>query len=298
MELITKPFALIMGLFYDWTGNYVVSIFLFTLLFRLIMLPFSIKQQKSSAKMARIQPKIKRIQEKYATNRVKMNEEMQKLYQKENYNPTSLSGCLPSMVQLLLIFPLIEVIYKPITYILGISTDTIKAIAEKIPEIDVAKSGFQLKLFGESVESLVSAGATPEVAEQITGFNSKFFFLDISSSPEISKPSLIWLIPIIACLLQIAVSYVSIRQQKANGQGGANQMGCMLYGMSIFSLVLCFSFPAGMGIYWISSSLIMLIQQLLINKFYGPGRIAAQLMVDETIERRAKEDAVKSKFSL
>ncbi len=297
MSLIIKPFAWIMGLFYGWTGNYVVSIFLFTLLFRLIMLPFSIKQQKSSARLARIQPKIRRIQEKYANNRVKMNEEMQKLYQKENYNPASLSGCLPSMVQLLLIFPLIEVIYKPITYILGISEETLKTIAGNIANIDVSKSGFQLRLFGESAESLISAGATPEVADSILGFNSKFLFLNLSDSPEISKPSLIWLIPILACLLQLAVSYVSIRQQKANGQSGANQMGCMLYGMSIFSLVLCFSFPAGMGIYWISSSLIMLIQQVLINKFYGPGRIAAQLMVDETIERCEKEEAIKSRFS-
>jgi YidC/Oxa1 family membrane protein insertase len=157
----------------------------------------------------------------------------------------------------------------------------------------VSKSGFQLRLFGESAESLISAGATPEVADSILGFNSKFLFLNLSDSPEISKPSLIWLIPILACLLQLAVSYVSIRQQKANGQSGANQMGCMLYGMSIFSLVLCFSFPAGMGIYWISSSLIMLIQQVLVNKFYGPGRIAAQLMVDETIYRRSYEKTKK-----
>ncbi len=297
MEFITKPFAWIMGLFYNLTGNYVISIFLFTLLFRLIMLPFSIKQQKSSAKMARIQPKIKRIQEKYATNRIKMNEEMQKLYQKENYNPASLSGCLPSLVQLLLIFPLIEVIYKPITYILGIGSDTLAMIAENL-SIATNGRGYELSLLGKSLEELISGGATQEIATQITEFHGTFWVFDISQTPSLKNPSIIWIIPILAGLLQLAVSFVSIRQQKANGQAGAGSMGCMLYGMSIFSLYLCFTFPAGMGIYWISSSLIMLVQQLLMNKFYGPGRIAAQLMVDETLERRTKEDAVKQNFSV
>lgn len=297
MEIITKPFAWIMGLFYNLTGNYVISIFLFTLLFRLIMLPFSIKQQKASAKMARIQPKIKRIQEKYASNRVKMNEEMQKLYQKENYNPASLSGCLPSLVQLLLIFPLIEVIYKPITYIVGIGSETLTKIAETLG-IATNGRGYELSLLGKSVEELMNGGATQEVATQITEFHGNFWVFDISQTPSLKEPSIIWIIPILAGLLQLAVSYVSIRQQKANGQAGAGSMGCMLYGMSIFSLYLCFTFPAGMGIYWISSSLIMLVQQLLMNKFYGSGRIAAQLMVDETLERRAKEDKIKQNFSV
>jgi YidC/Oxa1 family membrane protein insertase len=262
------------------------------------MLPFSIRQQKASAKMARIQPKIKRVQEKYATNKQKMNEEMQKLYQKENYNPASLAGCLPSLVQLLLIFPLIEVIYKPITYIVGISTDTLANIANTLG-IATNGRGYELSLLGKSFEELVSGGATQEVASQITSFQGNLWVFNISEIPSIKNPSIIWLIPILAGALQLAVSFVSIRQQKANGQAAAaGSMGCMLYGMSIFSLYLCFTFPAGMGIYWISSSLIMLIQQLLMNKFYGPGRIAAQLMVDETLERRAKEDAVKKNFSL
>lgn len=297
MEFITKPFAWIMGLFYNLTGNYVISIFLFTLLFRLIMLPFSIKQQKASARMARIQPKIKRIQEKYATNRTKMNEEMQKLYQKENYNPASLSGCLPSLVQLLLIFPLIEVIYKPITYIVGVGGDSLVKVAEALG-IATNGRGYELSLLGKSFEELVSGGATADVASQITEFHGNLWVFNISEIPSIKNPSIIWVIPFLAAALQLAVSFVSIRQQKANGQAGAGSMGCMLYGMSIFSLYLCFTFPAGMGIYWISSSLIMLIQQLLINKFYGPGRIAAQLMVDETLERRAKENEVKQNYSV
>lgn len=295
MGFLTTPFAWIMRSFYNLTGNYVISIFLFTLLFRLIMLPFSIKQQTASAKMARIQPKIKRIQEKYATNRVKMNEEMQKLYQRENYNPASLSGCLPSLIQLLLIFPLIDVIYKPITHIIGLESGTINSLIEKLG-ISTTERGYELSVFGKQIAD-VKAAAGAEVADKIANFNNTFLGLNISDKPEFKNPSWLWLIPIMACLLQLAVSYVSLRQQKANGQAGAGSAGCMLYGMSIFSLFLCFGFPAGMGVYWISSSLIMLIQQLLMNKFYGPGKIAAKLMVDETLDRREKENAIKQKIS-
>ena len=88
-----------------------------------------------------------------------------------------------------------------------------------------------------------------------------------------------------------------MRAQKKNGQNAAGNMGCMLYGMSLFSLYLCFTFPAGMGIYWISGSLIMLIQTLLINKFYSHGRILAQMMVDDTIKRRENEKAIKAKYN-
>jgi len=298
MQYIAFPFAYIMRLFYSFTDNYVLSIFLFTLLFRLIMLPFALKQQKSSARMTRIQPKIKRLQEKYGNNRAKLNEEMQLLYQKENYNPMSLSGCLPSIVQLLLIFPLIEVIYKPITYILQISDSVLSSIDAAALGIENAASrGFQLELLGKSFSELVGAGASEEVASSITGFNGNLWAFNISETPSISNPSIIWIIPVLACLLQLAVSYLSMRVQKQNGQNGAGSMGCMLYGMSIFSLVLCFTFPAGMGIYWISSSLIMLIQQLLIAKFYSQSRIMAQLMVEDTIKRRQKEKEIKAKFN-
>ena len=293
--IITTPFAYIMRLFYSLTDNYVLSIFLFTLLFRLVMLPFSLKQQKASAKMTRIQPKIKRLQEKYANNKAKLNEEMQALYQRENYNPMSLSGCLPSIVQILLIIPLVNVIYRPITHILQIPNDVLQNLANALGVNNDNK--FQLTLLGMDNSAIVNAGATQEVADKISGFNGNFLFFNISETPSISNPSLIWIIPVLACLLQLAVSFVSMRAQKKYGQNAGGNMGCMMYGMSLFSLYLCFTFPAGMGIYWISGSLIMLIQQLLIAKFYNQGRIMAQLMVDNTVKRREKEKAYKEKLN-
>ena len=295
LDIVATPFAYIMRFFYNLTGNYVISIFLFTLVFRLIMLPFSLKQQKASAKMTRIQPKIKRVQEKYANNKQKMNEEMQALYRRENYNPMSLSGCLPSVLQLLIIIPLVRVIYRPITYIIGISSDILNPIVDAFG-LSSGTNGAELTLLGKSAEELVANGATADVAGQITGFNGSLGIFDISQTPWGSPfTSFMWIIPILAGLLQFAVSFISMRAQKKNGQAAAGSMGCMLYGMSIFSLYLCFTFPAGMGIYWISSSLIMLIQQILINKFYSHGRILAQLMVENTIKRRDKEKEIKAK---
>ena len=80
MSILYTPFGFIFRIFYDLVSNYGLALFLFTLLFRLILLPSSISQQKGTAKQMRLQPKIKKLQEKYKGNQVKLNEEMQALY--------------------------------------------------------------------------------------------------------------------------------------------------------------------------------------------------------------------------
>ena len=108
MNILGYPLGLIMRLLYNILHSYGWSLILFTLLVRLVLVPLSIKQQKSSAKMAAIQPQMQEIQKMYAKNQTKMNEELQKLYQREKYNPAG--GCLPMLITLLVLFGLIDVI--------------------------------------------------------------------------------------------------------------------------------------------------------------------------------------------
>ena len=124
MSILYTPFGFIFRIFYDLVSNYGLALFLFTLLFRLILLPSSISQQKGTAKQMRLQPKIKKLQEKYKGNQVKLNEEMQALYSREGYNPMS-AGCLPMLIQLPVIFGLLGVIYYPIQYVLGVDSNTV-----------------------------------------------------------------------------------------------------------------------------------------------------------------------------
>ena len=95
---ICVPFAFLTRLFYSWTGSYGVALILFTLVVKLVLLPFQLKSKKSMLRMNRMQGKIKDIQTRYANNQQRQQEAMQELYMKEGINPVS--GCLWSMIPL------------------------------------------------------------------------------------------------------------------------------------------------------------------------------------------------------
>ena len=103
---ICVPFAWLVRLFYNLTGSYGVALILFTLVIKLIMLPFQMKSKKSMLRMNRLSGQMKDIQKRYANNQVKMNEEMQKLYAEEGINP--MSGCLWTMIP----FPILIALYS------------------------------------------------------------------------------------------------------------------------------------------------------------------------------------------
>ncbi|MCI5802015.1 MAG: YidC/Oxa1 family membrane protein insertase, partial [Oscillospiraceae bacterium] len=140
MELINSifgwPLGWIMWFCYLVVRNYGIALILFTLLTKLMLLPFAVKQQKSTIKMAIFKPKMDAIQKAYGNNKEKLNEELMKLYEKEGYNP--MSGCMPMLIQFPILFGLIDVVYKPLTHILRLSsaeitiaTDAAKGLMEK-----------------------------------------------------------------------------------------------------------------------------------------------------------------------
>ena len=86
---ICVPFAWLTRLFYTWTGSYGVALILFTLLVKLVLLPFQLKSKKSMLRMSRMQGKIKDIQTRYANNKEKQQQEMADLYAREGVNPMS-----------------------------------------------------------------------------------------------------------------------------------------------------------------------------------------------------------------
>ena len=118
----------VMALVYRLIPNYAVTMIVFTVLVRILLLPLAIKQQKSTAKMSVFQPMITEIQQKYKNNQEKQNEELMKLQQEYGYNP--MSGCLPMILNLLVLFGVIEVVYRPVRYILGIPADVITAACQ------------------------------------------------------------------------------------------------------------------------------------------------------------------------
>ena len=131
MSAIYNFFGKLLSFFNNFTGSYLLALFIFALLVKIILLPFGIKQQKNSIKQARLRPKEMAIRKKYQgrddkPTQQKMTQEIQELYQKEGYNP--MGGCLPLLIQFPLLIALYNIVINPLKYICGLSDDAISQI--------------------------------------------------------------------------------------------------------------------------------------------------------------------------
>jgi len=115
LSIFAKIFGYVLGLIFQYVQDYGISIIIFTLLTKLLLMPFTIKQLKSSKEMAALQPKIKEIQDKYKGNKEKVSQLTMELYKEHNYNP--LSGCLPLLIQFPIIIGLFTALRQPETYV-------------------------------------------------------------------------------------------------------------------------------------------------------------------------------------
>ena len=132
MASISSLFGYILNFIYNLVQNYGLSIIIFSVLLKLILLPISIKQQKTMKKSAKIQEKVKEIQDKYKNDPQKMNQEMMDLYKKENMSP--FSGCLSSIIQIILLLAMFGLVRNPLTYMLKVDSNTVNGVANYIKE--------------------------------------------------------------------------------------------------------------------------------------------------------------------
>ena len=308
---VAVPFGYVLGLMYMLTGNYLLAIIGLTILVRLCLLPVSIKQQKNSAKQVRLQPKVNKIRTKYAGNQQKIGEETQALYQREGFSPTQ-GGCMPLLIQMPIMLGLYGVIYTPLTNILRIASGTVESLKEaftvfaanhtdlalraQTPEFDILKH----------LEAFI-ADKTPEVAQAVAkltsgdldlihGFIDQFRVGSISflDTPNAKEPSIMWAIPILAAVTSLlSAGFTFIKQRKLNPEMAKNPaMGCMTFMTPAMSVYFTFILPAGVGFYWIVSNIISFIQVVVLSAVYSPQKVIAQQMVEETIQRRAREKNV------
>ncbi len=287
------PLGWIMWLCYKVVPMYAVALILFTIITRLVLLPFSIKQQKGTVKMKIIQPKVMEIQSKYANNREKMQQELEALYARENYNP--MSGCMPMLIQFPILFGLIDVIYKPLTHIARMSGDAIQPLLQMGVDMglltDVKVYSGQITMIG-AIQKDPSAfsGLSQELLDAASSINLSFLGLNLGERPELALTPLV-IIPILAGVSAFFSMWVSMRATAMEGAGAGTSKSMMLL-MPLMSLWFTFQVPAGVGIYWIISNLVMLVQSLILNKIYNPAEMAEKIKAEEE-ERRERERAEK-----
>lgn len=301
--LFGKCMELLLGVL---SNEYFIAIIIFTVLTRLILLPVNIHQQKATAKTARLQPKIQKIQKKYPDprDRNKMNEEMQELYNREGHNPMNM-GCGPMIFQLVFLMGIVGIIYYPLSYIIGMSNiaDYSDQLTAFLENAGYTGNYLQLgilenwKLAREQLVPQLPQLFTPELVAQIDAFKEGMTLgsLDMTAIPH-WKDGIIVLIPIFSLLTSLASTGLSMLIQKKTNPAMAQQtasMIVMMLMMPFFSFYIAFKVPAAVGFYWIISNVVALLQQLFTAKFFPPKKTQARLMVENTIYRRSREENLK-----
>lgn len=130
MSFFSNIFGYVLNIIYEIVKNYGVAIILFSILLKLILLPLTIKQQKTLKKSQKVQEQLKELQEKYSNNPEKLNQEMMDLYKRENLSP--FSGCLSSILQIILLLAMFYLVSRPLTYMKKVDTEEINAYKEAI----------------------------------------------------------------------------------------------------------------------------------------------------------------------
>lgn len=313
-DVFSVPFGYLIGFFYDISNNYLFSLLLMTICVKLLLLPSSIKQQNSMIKSQRMQPKIRRIKEKYAGNQQKINEATQELYAKEGYSSMA-GGCLPMLIQLPIMMGVYSVNYKLLSYVLRIEESVLNVIKDAGRTLEAYTSLITSKgntsnaeyrlesIIIEHFDTLVADGklsnVPAEVISEIQSFIDNFtiFGVNLSRTPNIKMGwDLLWLIPILTGITSLAMGvYTYLRQRKTNPEMANNpSMGCMSLMTPAMSIYFSFLFPASVGVYIIISSALSFIQMVITNKIFAPKKMLAKSMVDETINRRARERILKN----
>ena len=290
---ICVPFAWLTRMFYSLTGSYGVAIILFTLVVKLVILPFQLKSKKSMMRMNRMQGKIKDIQTRFANNKERQQQEMADLYAREGINP--MGGCLWSFIPLPILIALYYIIRTPLRYFMNLSETVIAEIRTLAESL-----GYVAATEGNAVayEQIYLSKFIHEHWENFAGkfdglldVNYQFLGLDLAETASNVMGQFphggwaVWgllLLPFIAAALQLVMSIASMKAS-SNTMNGSNKM--MLYLFPLMTIWMGFMFPAALCLYWIVNSAFSAVQELLLNKVF-----AKALDREETEKEREKRE--------
>lgn len=299
MDFLGNIFGYVLEFFYNIVDNYAIAILLFTVFTRILMFPLTISQQKSSAKMAQIQPKQKELQAKYGNNREKYEEELSKLYQKEGVNMTA--GCLPMLIQLPIIYGLFAAIRKPITLVLlHIPKSTaIIDLAVKLGVEYKKDAYYEISLIGKLKEAGVSAldglGLTDiqitEVMDVVNGKGFSLFGIDLLQVPEFFG-NVAFIFTVLVVLSQFGSMWLTQKITGASMQGTGCSPMVMNIVMSLFIGSISMKIPCAMAFYWICSSLLAPLQSYIVHRFYNAASLNALSEARHMVSLKANESVI------
>lgn len=235
---ICVPFAWLTRLFYTWTGSYGVALILFTLIVKLVLLPFQLKSKKSMLRMGRMNSKVQEIQKKYANNKEKQQQEIADLYAREGVNP--MSGCLWSFLPFPILIALYYIIRTPLRYFMSLSNEVIAKITELAVSLGyVSGASGQASAYDQIYLAKFIHDNWSSFEGKFDGLidlNYNFLSMDLSAVPKdlfSQFPSGGWpvigimLMPLISAALQFLMTRISMKTNGNSNMNGSSK--AMLY---------------------------------------------------------------------
>lgn len=315
--LISIPGA-ILRFFNDLTGDYVLALFLFAVVVEIVMLPFSIKQQKNSIRQAKLRPKEMAIRNKYKgrtdqATQQKVQNEIMEMYQRENFNP--MQGCLPLLIQLPIIMALYNVVINPLKYICQLSDEAIAAVntaitklpgyadftargSETIKQMNIIRDNFShftgIEGFSEQIAS----------AENLPNFNF-LGVINLAETPSFDHINWLLAIPVLTFVLSFFSSKITRKfTYQPTTSENDKQAGCsnamMDFMMPLMSVYIAFIVPGAIGVYWMFKNVVTVIKQIVISKLMPIPVVseeemrAAEAEVNLSNRQRKKQEKARS----
>ena len=332
---ILGPIATVLGYVMDilfrFTSSFGVfnvglCIILFTIVMKTLMIPLTIKQQKTTKLMSVMNPEIQAIQKKYKgksdqESMQRQNVEIQAVYEK--YGTSMTGGCLPLLIQMPILLALYRVIYNIPAYVPSVRvyfdnvvtplmgqadyaqklqeiTNIATACGGKLDKFDFTNANrlvdmlykFSTSQWGE-LQSLFPAisdviGQNAAVVERM----NTFLGLNMAEAPG-WVPSFAWIIPVLAAVSQWFSTKLMSGNQPSTSADAENPMAQSMKTMTttipLFSAFICITMPAGLGIYWIATSVVTIIQQLIVNAYMD--KVNIDDMIAKNLEKVNKKRA-------
>lgn len=297
---IVRPFGIILNMIYGAVDSYGIAIILFALLAKVLMFPLSYKSKKSMQKMNAVQGQMKELQKKYAGNNVKINEEMQKLYEKEGVSP--MGGCLPTLITLPIMMGLYYAVQQPLKFMFGLYPEDIALLGNKVginvAEVMTKSATYQLDIAQALNQFIDSTGhftseitnLSANIGQYLRPIDFNFLGLDLSMTPSFKELSFLLIIPILSGLTAFLSSYIMQKMQPSAAQAQGS-MKTMMYMMPLMSVYFGFVFPASIGIYWIVNNVFTTVQEILLTQFL---RKRHPVLTDEQKRELEKEEKRKA----
>ena len=270
-DFIANIFGYLLNFLYNILNNYGWAIIIFSILIKILLLPLTIKQQKTMEKTNKLQDEMKSLQFKYKNDPEKLNKEMMAMYKRENMSP--FSGCLSSIVQLILILAVFYLVRSPLTYMKKVDVNIINDYTNRLeqktsyPEVQIIKE------FGNEDETVY--------------LNMEFFGLDLSNVPTSNlKDVKNFVIPFLYVISSIISMKLTLNmQQKGKNKKEKEEDGkkeeteldmlqstnkSMSYMMPIMAFSISLVAPLGLALYWLISNILMILERVVLNAIMSP----------------------------